>query len=95
MNFESRDISEAEYNKLLKDLENLEYEKKRSEAITSIIQLLESELSFEMIAEEIVRIIGEFLGVSMLRYANGIQNKLKYNRRWNGCQRVEHHILQK
>ena len=64
MNFESRDISEAEYNKLLKDLENLEYEKKRSEAITSIIQLLESELSFEMIAEEIVRIIGEFLGVS-------------------------------
>lgn len=64
MSVKIQERSEAEYNKLLKELQNMEYENKRSEALTCILHLLESELSFEEIANDVVRIVGEFLGVT-------------------------------
>lgn len=57
-------MSEDEYVNLLSNLSNMEYEVKRSEAITNILQLLESEQSFEKIVADILKIVGEFLNVS-------------------------------
>ena len=64
MNVKLQERSEAEYKKLLKELQNMEYENKRSEALTGILHFLESELSFEEIATDVVKIVGEFLNVA-------------------------------
>ncbi|MDE6699156.1 MAG: GGDEF domain-containing protein [Lachnospiraceae bacterium] len=57
-------ISEDEYLRLSRDLNNMEYEVKRSEALTNILQLLESEQPFERVVADILKIVGEFLQVS-------------------------------
>ena len=64
MSKESELKLEEENIKLAKSIYSMEYEVKRSEALTSILQMLESEKSFEEVAASILKVIGEFLGVS-------------------------------
>ncbi len=62
---ENRIYSEEEVTKVEKKImDDMKYQIKRSEAITNIVRLLESEQSFEEIAGVILETIGEFLGVS-------------------------------
>lgn len=54
----------SEYLSLSNDSNDMEYEIKRNESITEILQLLESEQTFEEIISKIFEIAGEFLNIS-------------------------------
>ena len=57
-------LTKDENLRLSEESSNMEYEIKKNESITEILQLLESEQSFEEIISKILKITGEFLEIS-------------------------------
>ena len=57
-------LTKDENLRLSEESSNMEYEIKKNESITEILQLLESEQTFEEIISKILKITGEFLEIS-------------------------------
>lgn len=57
-------LTKDENLRLSEEASNMEYEIKKNESITEILQLLESEQTFEEIISKILKITGEFLEIS-------------------------------